>query len=270
MLGRELNKVYTNGTLVDPELLTDEEAGHCISIFEETNEDNPDNNKFGICVLDCSTSQFDMSSFEDDICRTKLETLMRQLRPKELVFVKVTALSLRCHNGLSYSVQGNFSIPTNRLLKAILPASCLWTGLRTVEGFDYEQTLQEVKTLFPAEESDMADEEDAGSLPASVPETIRSMIASRAAIKALGSMIWSVCLVLRLNNRDSNRDSRYLRQLNIDKDILSMKNFNIYDPLKKGEGLTLDGQTLAHIEVGFCVPISDFLDSRPSSPGPSQ
>lgn len=29
-----------------------------------------------------------------------------------------------------------------------------------------------------------------------------------------------------------------------------MKNFNIYDPMKKGQGLVLDGQTLAHIEVG--------------------
>jgi hypothetical protein len=44
--------------------------------------------------------------------------------------------------------------------------------------------------------------------------------------------------------------TRYLRQLNIDKDILSMKNFNIYDPMKKGQGLVLDGQSLAHIEVG--------------------
>ena len=43
--------------------------------------------------------------------------------------------------------------------------------------------------------------------------------------------------------------NRYLRTLNIDKDILSMKNFNIYDPMKRGEGLVLDGQTLAHIEV---------------------
>lgn len=42
---------------------------------------------------------------------------------------------------------------------------------------------------------------------------------------------------------------RYLRTLNIDKDILSMKNFNIYDPMKRGEGLVLDGQTLAHVEV---------------------
>lgn len=42
---------------------------------------------------------------------------------------------------------------------------------------------------------------------------------------------------------------RYLRQLNIDKDLLSMKNFNIYDPMRQGKGLVLDGQTLAHIEV---------------------
>jgi DNA mismatch repair protein MSH6 len=28
-----------------------------------------------------------------------------------------------------------------------------------------------------------------------------------------------------------------------------MKNFNIYDPMSKGRGLVLDGQTLAHVEV---------------------
>jgi DNA mismatch repair protein MSH6 len=29
---RELNKVLTTGTLVDGEMLTDEQAGHCVSI----------------------------------------------------------------------------------------------------------------------------------------------------------------------------------------------------------------------------------------------
>jgi hypothetical protein len=29
-----------------------------------------------------------------------------------------------------------------------------------------------------------------------------------------------------------------------------MKNFNVYDPMKRGQGLVLDGQSLAHIEVG--------------------
>lgn len=58
-------------------------------------------------------------------------------------------------------------------------------------------------------------------------------------------------------------DTRYLRQLNIDKDILSMKNFNVYDPMKRGQGLTLDGQTLAHIEVWFHFSFRSALLTAP-------
>ena len=88
---RELNKVYTNGTLVDEALLTDEQAGHCVSIREEGEEDpKTGKQKFGLCVLDSSTSEFNLSAFEDDVCRTKLETIMRQLRPKEIIFTKVS------------------------------------------------------------------------------------------------------------------------------------------------------------------------------------
>ena len=87
---RELNKVYTNGTLVDEALLTDEQAGHCVSLREEGEEDpKTGKQKFGLCVLDSSTSEFNLSAFEDDVCRTKLETMMRQLRPKEHIFTKV-------------------------------------------------------------------------------------------------------------------------------------------------------------------------------------
>ncbi|KAL0575514.1 DNA mismatch repair protein msh6 [Marasmius crinis-equi] len=208
---RELHKVYTNGTLVDGEMITDDEAGHCISIREIDSEDGS-SNVFGVCVLDCSTSQFDLSVFEDDICRTKLETLMRQVRPKELLFTK-----------------GNLTVSTTRLLKLVLPAACGWTGLREVEGLDYEATLQELKNRYPSDEDAM--EDDGAVLPCSVPQPIRDIADSKCAVEALGSMIW------------------YLQQLNIDKDILTMKNFNIYDPMKRGEGLVLDGQTLAHIEV---------------------
>jgi len=95
LLIRELNKVYTNGTLVDAEFLTDEQAGHCVSICESSSENvegtNSDSERqFGICILDCSTSEFNLSSFQDDVCRTKLETLMRQICPKELLFKKVS------------------------------------------------------------------------------------------------------------------------------------------------------------------------------------
>ncbi|OCH88410.1 DNA mismatch repair protein Msh6 [Obba rivulosa] len=209
---RELNKVFTNGTLVDAELLTDEQAGHCVSIREEDEESGKQT--FGICVLDSSTSEFNLSAFEDDVCRTRLETMMRQLRPKELIFTK-----------------GNLSVSTTRLLKAILPGSCLWTSLRETEGLTYDKTLEKLNVLYPSEEDDIEMNDNPRHLNRAVPEAIRDMAGHKSAVEALGAMIW------------------YLNTLNIDKDILSMKNFNIYDPMKRGQGLVLDGQTLAHIEV---------------------
>jgi DNA mismatch repair protein MSH6 len=76
------------------------------------------------------------------------------------------------------------------LLKTILPAACLWTGLRAVEGFDCNATLKELINLYPADGDVAMDEDDEGSLPHSVPESIREMASSKDAIKALGSMIW--------------------------------------------------------------------------------
>ncbi|KAG8916636.1 DNA mismatch repair protein msh6 [Tulasnella sp. 408] len=187
-------------------MLQDDQAGHCVAIREVEDEDN-----FGLCVLDAATGEFNLCSFVDDVCRTKLETMMRQLRPKELVHTK-----------------GNLSVATIRLLKNILPASCLWTVLRETEGYDYDGTLKALEEMFPAEDEN-AMEEDIFS--GSIPEGIRQMMGSRVAMEAIGAMIW------------------YLRQLNIDKDLVSMKNFNIYDPMKQGLGLVLDGQTLSHVEV---------------------
>jgi len=73
----ELNKVYTNGTLVNGDLLIYNEAGHCISIREDAEA-----NAFGLRVLDSATSQLDLNEFEDDISRTKLEKIMHQLGPQ--------------------------------------------------------------------------------------------------------------------------------------------------------------------------------------------
>ncbi|KAI6029649.1 DNA mismatch repair protein Msh6 [Pisolithus microcarpus] len=208
---RELNKVYTNGTLVDEELLTDEHAGHCISIREHAS--GPRGCSFGICVLDSATSQFDLCAFDDDVCLTKLDTLFRQLRPKEVMFTK-----------------GNLSVTTTRLLKAILPSACLWTSLRDVEGYTFEQTIKELNEIFSEGMEDGMMCTD-GELSSSVPQSIRDMAGCKTAVEALGAMTW------------------YLRQLNIDKDLLTMKNFNVYDPMKTGRNLVLDGQTLAHLEV---------------------
>lgn len=79
---------------------------------------------------------------------------------------------------------------TTRLLKAILPGSCLWTSLRDSEGLAYDRTLKELKKLFPATEEDDELSDAAHGLSTAVPEAIRDLAGQQSAMEALGSMIW--------------------------------------------------------------------------------
>ncbi|GAA5849819.1 hypothetical protein JCM8547_000574 [Rhodosporidiobolus lusitaniae] len=216
---RELKSVLTGGTIVEGDMLTDDMSNHCVAIKEDTpTPSSPPS--FGISVLDASTAEFQLSHFTDDACRTELETLMRQLKPKEVIHQK-----------------GNLSVATLRLLRSCLGIECQWTALK--EGREFlrpEDAREEVEKLFReskgGEGEEMEVDGEAGEGAEVVPENIRKMFDKPVAMSALGGMIW------------------YLRQLNLDADLVTTKNFNIYDPLSRSSGtLALDGQTLAHIEV---------------------
>ncbi|KAK4055994.1 DNA mismatch repair protein msh6 [Microbotryomycetes sp. JL221] len=208
---RELKSVLTTGTIVDGALLTDDLANHCVSIKEFT-PDAASAPTFGVCVLDAATAQFQLSSFTDDACRTQVETLIRQLKPKELIHEK-----------------GNLSVSTLRLLRNSLGIDCQWTMLKPgTEFLREDDTKAELRKMFGATQ---ADDDDVMDQDANVPEQIREMYDEPVVMSALGGMIW------------------YLRQLNLDQDLVTTKNFNIYDPISQGKALVLDGQTLAHIEV---------------------
>jgi DNA mismatch repair protein MSH6 len=196
---RELAQVFTNGTIVDGTYLTTDEANHCVAIKEWTEGPNA-TSSFGICVMDASTGEFNLSAFDDDVCRTRLETMFRQIRPKELVFAK-----------------GNLSVSTTRLLRNILPSSTLWQSFKDGKEFlSPEDTVSSLEEIFGSAE---------------LPQAIAVMTDKPLAMEALGGMLF------------------YLRSLNLDKDLISQKNFNIYDPIKQGKNLVLDGQTLGHMEV---------------------
>jgi DNA mismatch repair protein MSH6 len=92
---------------------------------------------------------------------------------------------------LPVSTQGNLSVATTRLLKVILPGTCLWTSLRDVEGFGYDETLSELKTLYAANGQDTTDDDDYNGLPTA----IRDMIESKNVIEALGSMMWCAVII---------------------------------------------------------------------------
>ncbi|GAA5968892.1 hypothetical protein JCM11641_000769 [Rhodosporidiobolus odoratus] len=221
---RELKSVLTGGTIVEGDMLTDDMSNHCVAIKEDTpTPSSPPS--FGICVLDASTAEFQLSYFTDDACRTELETLVRQLKPKEVIHQK-----------------GNLSVATLRLLRSCLGLECQWTALK--EGKEFlreEEAREEVEKLFAVTgkgmkqgegEGEMEDDGQEEEQATAVPESIRKMYDKPVAMSALGGMIW------------------YLRQLNLDADLVTANNFNIYDPLSRSSGtLALDGQTLAHIEV---------------------
>ncbi|KDE02450.1 hypothetical protein MVLG_07000 [Microbotryum lychnidis-dioicae p1A1 Lamole] len=218
---RELKSVLTSGTLVDGSLLTDDLSSHCVAIKEDTPTASSIPT-FGVCVLDASTAQFDLSFFADDTGRTQLETLIRQLKPKEVIHEK-----------------GNLTVSTLRLLRSCLSIDTQWTALKAGTEFkradDTRKSL--VKLFKQAKEANSSNDDidvettAAEEEVALVPESIRSMYDKPLAMSALGGMIW------------------YLEQLNLDKELVTNNNFNIYDPLSQGRALVLDGQTLAHIEV---------------------
>lgn len=76
------------------------------------------------------------------------------------------------------------------------------------------------------------EDDEPGSKP-ELPEAIEKMLENPLAMEALGGMLF------------------YLNRLNLDKDLVTQKNFNIYDPIREGKNLALDGQTLGHMEVSF-------------------
>jgi DNA mismatch repair protein MSH6 len=122
-------------------------------------------------------------------------------------------------------VQGNLSVTTARLLRNILPQNTLWQSFKDVKEFyTAEQTMRELAELFDID-SDMAGEKSP------LPDAIARMLERPLAMEALGGMLF------------------YLKSLNLDKDLVSQKNFNVYDPIKEGKNLVLDGQTLGHMEV---------------------
>lgn len=123
-------------------------------------------------------------------------------------------------------LKGNLSVATQRLLRNILPSNTAWQSFRDVtEFYTAQDTVRHLGDLFDTD-SDLA-----GSSKSKLPQAVADMLDKPLAMEALGGMVF------------------YLKTLNLDKDLVSQKNFNIYDPIKAGRNLVLDGQTLRHLEV---------------------
>ncbi|KAL0135653.1 muts domain III-domain-containing protein [Mucor lusitanicus] len=81
-------KILTPGatTLTDTALLTNELLDtYIVMSIKEQCSDNSMPPTFAICFVDTATAEFNLVHFQDDVHRTKFETLITQIRPRELV-----------------------------------------------------------------------------------------------------------------------------------------------------------------------------------------
>ncbi|KAI9022917.1 muts domain V-domain-containing protein [Phycomyces nitens] len=173
---RELSSILTAGTLVDLEMLTSQLGTYCMAIKEQTySEFDPP--VFGVCFVDTSTAEFNLTYFEDDINRTMLETLLVQIRPKELVVEK-----------------GHLSVKTEKLIKRSLYEP-IWNRLVPEEEFwGPLKTEEEIRNAgYFGPDADM------GTLE-SWPKDLRDAIKRPLCLSAFGGLLW----YLRLLKIDQN------------------------------------------------------------------
>jgi DNA mismatch repair protein MSH6 len=203
IIKRELKSILTSGTLVDSGLLSNEMSTYCMAVKQE-------GDKFGVAFVDTATAEFHLSHFQDDKECSLLETILMQLKPKELVLEK----SNLSRNALRILKN---STPTNAQFNYLLPVKQFW---------DAQGTLEELKfTNYFKEAGDDSDDLQKWPIP------LKKVMENKIVMSAFGGLV------------------SYLRGLKIDRELISANNFNEYDPTKKADSLVLDGQTLLNLEI---------------------
>ncbi|TPX69650.1 hypothetical protein SpCBS45565_g02308 [Spizellomyces sp. 'palustris'] len=164
IIRRELKCILTTGTLVDAGLLTNDMGTYCMSIKERLDADHLPPS-FGVAFVDTATSEFSLCSFDDDVERTRLETLIMQLKPKEVILEK-----------------GAFSKASVRILKNNLRELQINMLLPDKEFWAHETVLDEIRAgkYFAGGEGESDGEQ---SWPAALME------AQPLALEALGGLL---------------------------------------------------------------------------------
>ncbi|KAI8584582.1 hypothetical protein K450DRAFT_216999 [Umbelopsis ramanniana AG] len=162
IIKRGLSYVLTAGTLVDSGLLTSDMSIYCMSIKELCSTENAAPS-FGICFVDTSTAHFNLAVFEDDVNRTKLETLLMQVQPREVI-----------------TERGQLSQKTTRLLKNTL-SNPIWNQLMPEREFWDERVTEDEIRIAKYYERDGKDE---------WPQVLVEAKEHPILMSALGGLIW--------------------------------------------------------------------------------
>ncbi|KAJ2140842.1 DNA mismatch repair protein msh6 [Coemansia sp. RSA 678] len=230
---RELTGVLTAGTLVDPSLLTQDLATYCMALVEEIHEDTSTGmpvTSFGVAFVDTSTAQFNLCTIvDDDADRSGLETLLVQINPREVVYVRggagfgTLARSCSVEDAILTSPDARdgmagISQATWRVLKHTCAATTDWISMAPRSEFwDVPASRREI---------------DNASYFEAWPEALQTAADKQPlSLSAVGGLL------------------SYLRTLKLDNDLASLGNFSFYSPMQHSTALVLDGPSLANLDI---------------------
>ena len=206
IINRELACVLTSGTLVDPGMLQDEMSTYCVAIKESELEGRP---AFGIAFVDTATAQFLLTEIEDDVEMTKFETLIAQIRPREVLLEK------SCSSSKALRILKNSTGP-NCSIVSLKAGKEFWTADTTCRELDASRYFVN----------------DEGENIEAWPEPLRQAREEHEFVmSAFGASV------------------QYLRTLQIERDLVTLGNVSWYDPIRGAGTLILDGKTLINLEI---------------------
>lgn len=160
VIKRELSCVLTGGTLTDETMLLDEMSTFCMSIKQCEQQ-------FAACFVDTATGEFSTTEFEDDVDYAQFETLIAQIRPREIILEK-----------------GHISSRAVRILKNNTSIETLWNYLKpTQEFWDSETTFEELVKSKYFEAMDLDD-------LSKYPKVLQEMASRPLLMSAFGGLLW--------------------------------------------------------------------------------
>lgn len=209
IIKRELTGVLTGGTLTDMDMISGDMATYCVAIKEESLEDG--SKVFGVAFVDTATSELNLIELADDSECTKLDTLITQIRPKEVLCEKnnlcstaTKILKFNSHNG--HQIWNNLN-----------PDSEFW---------DYDTALE---NLVKSKYYEAEDLDDYSKYPEILVEFKEN---KKVAFNAFGGLLY------------------YLKSLKLDESVMTLANIREYSISKRGSThMLLDGITLTNLEI---------------------
>lgn len=208
IIKRELTGVLTGGTLTNLDMLSDDMATYCMAIKESSNENGE--RVFGACFVDTATSEMNLIELVDDDECSKLDTLITQTRPKEILCEK-NNLCLTAVKIIKFSAHN-----THQIWNHLNPLSEFW---------DYDTA---VENLVQAKYYECSDLDDFSNYP---PALLAAKDKYQVAFNAFGGLLY------------------YLRTLKLDSAVMSLGNIHQYNISRGSSHMLLDGITLTNLEV---------------------